>query len=47
LNHDKALDEARYMVDYGLLGGYGVSTDSLKAVGERLLVDAIEPFERG
>lgn len=40
------MDETRHAVDIGLLSGFGVTTDNLAAVGERLLVDAIEPVEK-
>jgi hypothetical protein len=46
LAHEGALEDARHAIDVGLLAGYGVTVDALKAIGERLLVDAIEPFER-
>ena len=40
-----ALDEARLALDVGLLSGLGVDADALRAAGERLLDDALEPLK--
>ena len=38
-----AVDEARHAVDVGLLSGFGITGDQLKALGQQLLADAIDP----
>ena len=45
LNDEDLLEEARITTEAGLLSGIGLGVVALRAVGERLLVDAIEPFE--
>jgi hypothetical protein len=45
LGDEELLDEARKTTEAGLLGGMGVGLTALRAVGERLLVDAIGPLE--
>ncbi len=40
------LEEARHAVDIGLLNGLGVTGDNLAAIGERLLVDGVEPVAK-
>lgn len=44
LDDPGALDQARHALDVGLLAGRGITTDQLRAVGERLFVDALEPL---
>jgi hypothetical protein len=39
-----ALDEAHTTTENGLLSGLGVTTANLRAIGERLMVDALEPL---
>jgi len=45
LADDAALEEARKTTELGLLSGLGVGIDALRGVGERLVMDAIEPLE--
>jgi len=40
-----AFDDAHFSVDVGILGGHRLSSDQLRRVAERLVVDAIDPFE--
>jgi hypothetical protein len=40
------LDEARHAAAVGLLSGFGITNENLRAVGHQLLVDAIERLER-
>lgn len=40
-----ALDEARHTTEIGLLSGKGVTSEMLRATGERLLQDLIEPLK--
>lgn len=40
-----ALEEAHHTCEVGLLQGQRVTVDNLRATGERVLVDLIEPFE--
>jgi hypothetical protein len=40
------LEEARHATDVGLLSGLGVTNKELRAVGDQLLCDVIEPVER-
>lgn len=46
LNDQTALSEAHQTTEIGLLNGLGVTTPMLKATGERLLVDVIEPLAK-
>ena len=39
-----ALEEAHQTTDVGLLNGLGVTAEMLKATGERLIVDVVEPL---
>jgi hypothetical protein len=39
-----ALDEARITTDVGLLSGLSATADNLRAIGERLIMDAVEPL---
>lgn len=43
---DDVMEEARRTTDSGLLSGMGLDISALRAVGERLMVDAIEPLKR-
>jgi hypothetical protein len=45
LQDDRYMEHVRLTTDAGLLSGKGVSVAGLRAVGEGLLVDAIEPLE--
>jgi hypothetical protein len=42
LEDENALGDARKTTDVGLLSGMNVTTEMLKASGERLLVDVID-----
>jgi hypothetical protein len=44
LEDGNALEDARKTTDVGLLSGMEVSAEMLKASGERLLLDVIEPL---
>jgi len=44
LEDDNALEDARKTTDVGLLSGMGVTAEMLKASGERLLLDVIDPL---
>jgi hypothetical protein len=47
LLHDQnALEEARMTTDIGILNGMDVSTEQLQAIGERLMLDVIEPCSK-
>jgi hypothetical protein len=46
LADDDVMEEARRTTESGLLAGMGLNFLALRGVGERLLADAIEPFER-
>ena len=45
LAQDAVLDDALRTCEVGLLRGRGVTLDNLRATGERILVDIIEPLE--
>lgn len=45
IRDDSALEETYRTTDIGLLNGMSVSPENLKAVGERLMVDVIEPVK--
>jgi len=45
LAQDAILDEAWHTCEIGLLRGRGVTMDNLRATGERVLMDVIEPLE--
>lgn len=45
LAQDAVLGEALHTCEVGLLRGRGVTLDNLRATGERVLVDIIEPLE--
>jgi hypothetical protein len=47
LADDDVMEEARRTTESGLLSGMGLDVPALRGVGERLLVDAVEPFEGG
>jgi hypothetical protein len=44
LDDDDALDQARHAVDVGLLAGKDVTLENLRATGQRLLDDALQPL---
>ncbi|MDO9020189.1 MAG: hypothetical protein Q8S73_16775 [Deltaproteobacteria bacterium] len=44
LADDDALDQARHAVDVGLLAGKDVTLENLRATGQRLLDDALQPL---
>ena len=44
LDDDNALEDARKTTDVGLLSGMGVMAEMLKASGERLFLDVIDPL---
>jgi hypothetical protein len=44
LGDDDALEDARQSTDVGLLSGMAVDAGMLKASGERLLLDVIDPL---
>jgi hypothetical protein len=46
LEDPQALDEARHAVDIGLLAGQKITNVQMKAVGQRFLVDAIDPLAK-
>jgi hypothetical protein len=46
LDDDAALEEARQTTEVGLLNGMGVTLAMLKATGERLFLDVIEPLSQ-
>lgn len=46
LEDSAALEEARHAVDVGLLAGYQVTGEQLRALGRQLLADAVEPLRR-
>jgi hypothetical protein len=46
LADDTVMEQARKTTDSGLLSGMGLPIPTLRAIGDRLLADAIEPFER-
>jgi hypothetical protein len=39
------MEEARKTTEYGLLSGKGIDVEGLRAIGQRLLEDAILPLE--
>jgi hypothetical protein len=41
-----ALEDARHAVDVGLLAGYQVTVDELRAIARQIFADAIEPLAR-
>jgi hypothetical protein len=44
LEDKSALEDARKTTEVGLLNGMNISTNNLKAIGKRFLVDAIDPL---
>lgn len=44
LEDDLVLDEAHYAVDVGLLAGKGVTMENLRATGQQLLADVLQPL---
>ena len=44
LGDENALEDACKTTDVGLLSGMGVTTTMLRASGERLLIDVIDPL---
>ena len=44
LADENALEDARKTTDVGLLRGLDLTAEMLKATGERLLIDVIEPL---
>jgi hypothetical protein len=45
LADDSLLEQARVTTDHGLLSGMSIDIDALRGIGERLIADAIQPFE--
>jgi hypothetical protein len=45
LADDGVMEQARKTTDAGLLSGMGIDVPALRGIGERLLVDAVEPLE--
>jgi hypothetical protein len=46
LADDDVMEQARKTTESGLLSGMGIDIPALRGIGERLLVDAVEPLER-
>lgn len=44
LTDREALDDARFTLDYGLLRGFDVSLDQVRALAEQLIADALQPL---
>ena len=45
LADDAVMEQARKTTESGLLSGMGIDVPALRGIGERMLVDAIEPLE--
>jgi hypothetical protein len=45
LDNPNDLDEARHTCEFGLLASQPPNADQLRIVGQRLMADAIRPFE--
>ena len=43
---DQAMEEARMTTESGLLSGMAIDVPALRGIGERLLMDAVEPLEQ-
>jgi hypothetical protein len=46
LADDDVMEEARKTTEVGLLSGMAIDVPALRGIGERLLVDAVEPLEQ-
>ena len=46
VDDDAVLDEARHAVDVGLLAGFGMTNDQLRALGRQVVLDTIEPLSK-